>query len=260
MFKNKALVYASPIICIISALLLYFAFSGELSFLIFICLIPVFYTINYTQNKKRSIINILLFLLIWNVLHNQFLFLYMFSFSSVIIIILSFIVLLLLAAIQILPFIFLIYNVKHKYVLFTTLWILIEYLLLNFIKFPFLNIGNTLGAFPELIQWYQFTGVFGGTFWILLINILLFFVITKLFKKKKKAFVLIIVLIAIVVIPVLVSHNLYNKFPNNDKKRTVRLINLNNKTEEEDLLAEYLSIIKTDTSYFDYTLLPEILY
>ncbi len=259
MSKNKALVYASPAICIISALLLYFSFSGELSFLVFVCFVPVFYTIEYIQNKKKSFINVLLFLLIWNIFHNQFLLLYMLSFSSFAAVAFSFIVLLMLAALQILPFIFLIFNIKYKYVLFISLWILTEYFLLSFIKFPFLNLGNTLGAFPALIQWYQYTGVSGGTLWILLINTVLFQIII-FSKSREKVFKPLLSLIVLVVIPVVISVGLYNKsFPKN-KARTVRILNFKSKTEGDDLLAEYTSILKSDTSFFDYTVLPEIIY
>ena len=43
------------------------------------------------------------------------------------------------------------------------------------LNFPWLNLGNGFAAYPKLIQWYEYTGIFGGSLWILLVNILIFF-------------------------------------------------------------------------------------
>jgi len=52
-------------------------------------------------------------------------------------------------------------------------WITLEYLYLNVkINFPWLLLGNAFANDVQLIQWYEITGVFGGTFWILVLNIL----------------------------------------------------------------------------------------
>lgn len=41
------------------------------------------------------------------------------------------------------------------------------------LAWPWLNLGNSLATAPKAIQWYQFTGVRGGSLWILLINIII---------------------------------------------------------------------------------------
>ena len=38
------------------------------------------------------------------------------------------------------------------------------------LAWPWLNLGNALATTPKLIQWYEFTGVRGGTLWIILTN------------------------------------------------------------------------------------------
>ncbi|NBY25539.1 MAG: apolipoprotein N-acyltransferase [Chitinophagaceae bacterium] len=55
-------------------------------------------------------------------------------------------------------------------------WMSFEYLHLQDwgLSWPWLTIGNGLATHPEWIQWYTFTGVAGGTLWILLVNILLY--------------------------------------------------------------------------------------
>jgi apolipoprotein N-acyltransferase len=51
------------------------------------------------------------------------------------------------------------------------LWIAFEYLHLNWeASWPWLTFGNSFAQYPSWIQWYEFTGVFGGSAWILLAN------------------------------------------------------------------------------------------
>jgi len=45
--------------------------------------------------------------------------------------------------------------------------------------YPWITLGNGLGATPSLIQWYEFTGVFGGSLWILLVNTLIWLAFHK---------------------------------------------------------------------------------
>lgn len=39
------------------------------------------------------------------------------------------------------------------------------------ISWPWLTLGNSFAHLPSLVQWYEFTGVFGGSLWILGLNI-----------------------------------------------------------------------------------------
>lgn len=55
-----------------------------------------------------------------------------------------------------------------------SIWMSFEYLHLNWeFSWPWLNLGNGFSEFPHWIQWYEFTGTFGGTLWILLANVAL---------------------------------------------------------------------------------------
>ncbi len=63
-------------------------------------------------------------------------------------------------------------------------WIGFEYLHYNWeLSYPWLNIGNVFSIIPSFVQWYSFTGVLGGTLWVLSINILLFFFIQNKYVK-----------------------------------------------------------------------------
>jgi len=48
------------------------------------------------------------------------------------------------------------------------------------LAWPWLNLGNAFTTQPKLAQWYEYTGVRGGSFWLILSNIALF----SLFKKR----------------------------------------------------------------------------
>ena len=55
------------------------------------------------------------------------------------------------------------------------LWISFEYFHFNWdLSWPWLTLGNFFSIRPSWIQWYEYTGVFGGSAWVLAVNILLF--------------------------------------------------------------------------------------
>ncbi len=71
------------------------------------------------------------------------------------------------------------------YVFLLSGWTAFEYLHLNWdLSWPWLTLGNGLAAFPRLVQWYEYTGVLGGSLWILLCNILMYRLIRPLLFGK----------------------------------------------------------------------------
>lgn len=68
-----------------------------------------------------------------------------------------------------------------------SLWMGMEYLNLNWdLDFPWLILGNAFANTPVLVQWYSFTGVFGGSLWVLVLNILLFQGIKNLLLRRQQ--------------------------------------------------------------------------
>ncbi|MES3017530.1 MAG: apolipoprotein N-acyltransferase [Bacteroidota bacterium] len=62
-----------------------------------------------------------------------------------------------------------------SYIGLACFWIGYEYLHQTWdLAFPWMNLGNGFAESHYLIQWYEFTGVYGGTLWVLLSNILIF--------------------------------------------------------------------------------------
>ncbi len=67
---------------------------------------------------------------------------------------------------------------------FLTVWMGYEHFHLAWdLAWPWLNLGNALATAPRLIQWFEFTGVRGGTLWIILSNLAAF----KLLAKYRQA-------------------------------------------------------------------------
>ncbi|MDE5420733.1 apolipoprotein N-acyltransferase [Ancylomarina sp. DW003] len=73
------------------------------------------------------------------------------------------------------------------------------------LAWPWLNLGNAFTAQPKLVQWYEFTGVRGGSLWIILINISLYslFKVRNYFKYLR--------ILILILFPILSSLFLYNQ-------------------------------------------------
>lgn len=81
------------------------------------------------------------------------------------------------------------------------------------IKWPWLNLGNAFSSRIEWIQWYEYTGVAGGTLWILAVNILITNIIL-FFKTKetKKLFACIGIEAIVLLLPIIISTRMYNHY------------------------------------------------
>jgi apolipoprotein N-acyltransferase len=55
---------------------------------------------------------------------------------------------------------------------FIGLWVILEWVKENIFSYPWMNLGMGLSSVPRFIQWYEYTGILGGTFWILALNLL----------------------------------------------------------------------------------------
>ncbi|WP_185866612.1 apolipoprotein N-acyltransferase [Blattabacterium cuenoti] len=67
------------------------------------------------------------------------------------------------------------------------IWISFEKMHLEWeLSWPWLNLGNGFSNHPEWIQWYEYTGILGGTLWIWSVNIGLMKSITEYQKNENK--------------------------------------------------------------------------
>jgi len=91
-------------------------------------------------------------------------------------------------------FTFWLFHITHRqfgnrigYISFIVYWIAFEHMFLNCeLNFPWLNLGNGLAYEIRFIQWYEYTGVLGGTVWLLVINVLLFLFLKDLKTEPQK--------------------------------------------------------------------------
>ena len=97
---------------------------------------------------------------------------------------------------------------NRGYFAFIFFWISIEYVHLHWeLAWPWLTLGNVFATTPKLVQWYEFTGILGGSMWVLLINISLFIWWDSERIKKK-----LILPCTILLIPIIISLSIKKDF------------------------------------------------
>jgi apolipoprotein N-acyltransferase len=105
------------------------------------------------------------------------------------------------------------------------------------LAWPWLNLGNALATVPEIIQWYEFTGVRGGTLWIILANFALLSVIDNYRDKGPGSVALIgAATLVLLLIPILGSYLIFQNFEVEGETVNIALIqpNLDPYTEKFD--------------------------
>jgi len=101
------------------------------------------------------------------------------------------------------------------YIAFIVYWTGFEFLHLNWdLSWTWLTLGNGLSENISLIQWYEYTGVLGGSLWILLINVLFAESIIKFIfdSDKKLLFKYIVSISVIIVLPLIISLIIFNTY------------------------------------------------
>ncbi|MFT3795443.1 apolipoprotein N-acyltransferase [Flavobacterium sp.] len=119
------------------------------------------------------------------------------------------------------------------------LWISFEKFHLNWdFSWPWLNLGHVFADFPQWIQWYEYTGTFGGSLWILAINA---FVFTAIQNSKQENFRAIIKSIlpktaVFIAVPIVISMWIYYTYESTGKTKEVVLLqpNIDPYTEKYD--------------------------
>jgi apolipoprotein N-acyltransferase len=132
---------------------------------------------------------------------------------------------------------FLLYHVVAKRVPSKVSLLFLICIWLSFEKFhldwdfswPWLNLGNGFADYPKWIQWYEFTGTFGGSLWVLAVNAVGFHLISNLNKINanvifKRIFPRIALLIAI---PVIISLWMYQSYEIKGKTKEVIVLQPN---------------------------------
>ncbi len=125
-----------------------------------------------------------------------------------------------------------------SYILFVSLWISFEkfHTLWDF-SWPWLNLGNVFSEKISWIQWYEYTGSFGGTLWVLTINIFIYLLINSKIKSKKTILFKTFRILLLVVSPITISFFISKNEKKKDKSRNFILFqpNIDPYTEKYNL-------------------------
>lgn len=98
---------------------------------------------------------------------------------------------------------------------FVAIWMSFEKFHLNWeLTWPWLNLGNAFSDYPKLIQWYDTLGATGGSFWILLVNLLIFYTIRiwEAGRKRKDLIINISATVLLIGLPMIISLIKFNNF------------------------------------------------
>jgi len=229
-------------LAVISGLLLTLSWpTYGLPLLLFIAFIPLLYAEKRLRESQRKVkikvwANAYTTFLIWNLITTWWLF-FASAFGMLFAVLVNSLLMSLL---------FLIYHIVAKRVsaklsllFFTCLWLSFEKFHLNWdFSWPWLNLGNGFADYPKWIQWYEFTGAFGGSLWVLAVNAIGFYLISNLEQLQittiiKKVFPKVAVLIAI---PIIISLWIYRSYDIKGKTKEVIVLqpNVDPYTEKYD--------------------------
>ena len=238
--------------------------------LIFFAFIPLFLAEAILSKSERKVKHKVLALgyltfLLWNFITTWWLF-YASAFGMLFAVLVNSLLMSLL---------FLLYHVASKrisaklsLVFFICLWISFEKFHLHWdFSWPWLNLGNVFAEYYQWIQWYEFTGTFGGSLWILLTNAIGFHLIKNISDPRPAVIVKIVFprIVLMISIPIVISFWMYQTYEIKGPTKDVVVLqpNVDPYTEKYDtpnyittlgLLQQTDEVITPDT---EFVLAPE---
>ncbi|MGB5944108.1 MAG: apolipoprotein N-acyltransferase [Leeuwenhoekiella sp.] len=145
------------------------------------------------------------------------------------------------------------------------IWMLFEWMHLSWeFSWPWLNLGNGFASYINWVQWYEYTGTFGGTLWVLAANVILFQTFFGRKEIRSKTFG-IIAFAGIVVLPIGVSYFILSQYEETENLIEVVLLQPNidpytekyNETNEQIANLLFTEANKSLTKKTDYLIAPE---
>lgn len=119
---------------------------------------------------------------------------------------------------------------RAGFIAFIAYWISYEYFHLSWdFSWPWLTLGNGFSENTTWVQWYEYTGVFGGSLWILSSNILAYKAINKVIKNQSLKFARqeFINLALVVLLPLLFSKWMYFQYKEKSNPTNVVVVQPN---------------------------------
>ena len=202
--------FPPAILALLSGLLLYAAWPvSPLTFLIFIAFIPLFWLEDQQVKRKTFFVWAYVAMLVWNGTTTWWIMNSTLPGGISAILINS-----LMMCIPWLGF----YNVKKRmgatagYSSLIFFWLCFEYIHFSWeLSWPWLTLGNAFAMQPNWVQWYEYTGVPGGSLWILLVNIFIFLLLKRRFTRGDFHVRTAALVVALLAAPVLLSYYIQSK-------------------------------------------------
>lgn len=133
-----------------------------------------------------------------------------------------------------------------KHLAFPALWLSFEWFHQHWdLSWPWLNLGNVFSSSPALVQWYEYTGVFGGSLWVLIVNGLTLALLSAAIQKRSVANIagqssLVLILI---MAPIAFSLQLYANYTETENPIQIAVIQQNTHPQTEQTQAMNDSIL-----------------
>lgn len=239
------------LLSVLSGLLLSLPWLGFPGWVLFVAFLPLFYLENYYAEHKEKYAsvsfwgNAFLAVLVWNGVTTWWIAFATFTGALMAVVVNAFLMSLVLWLGH-----FARRQLKRSlgYIALTGFWISFEYLHFRWdIEWPWLTLGNGFANHVKLIQWYEFTGVLGGTLWVLWVNILLVKGIAKIKSTNRLKTISSGMIVSIVIfLPVIVSLRMYNHYQEKEQPRNIVIVqpNINPYAEDYSLDAENAKLRK----------------
>lgn len=176
--------YSLLILSILTGLLLVFAWPVSfLTLLIFVAWVPLLFVADQETDRIRFFLFALLSMFIWNAGTTWWIWNATAAGATGAIIANSFLMSIPLWGFHIFKTK---YGNKAGYLSLILFWLAFEYIHLNWqLSWPWLTLGNVFATKTSWVQWYEYTGVSGGSLWVLLSNIVLYNLIKNRNNSKR---------------------------------------------------------------------------
>lgn len=167
---------------------------------------------------------------------------------------------------------------KHSFLIaaigLVSFWISYEFLHQSWdLAFPWMTLGNGFAELHQLVQWYEYTGVYGGTIWIWASNLILFQLLYTCYISNRSAKIIkpLIGWLALIVIPIAVSLTIYEQYtehinpsevvvvqPNVDPYAKYGSMTVGSQIENLIRLSDSIAPINTEFFIWPETAIPEM--
>lgn len=162
-------------------------------------------------------------------------------------------------------------NLRFSLIFLASIWIAFEKFHHNWdFSWPWLTLGNVFSEQPHWVQWYEITGIFGGSLWVLIVNFL-FYKLWLLYRDKVAQNALIkqgILALSVIVLGISISLYRYQTYQEKGMEMTAIVLqpNTNPYTEKyhqsSELIAhELLTLAESKmTDKVSFVLAPETVF